>query len=281
VGIILLVYLFIGDDLNSTASSIKYAAAIGVAIMLIPKIALFYYCSFKLKEEHKLDPYKSSSSSFENPISHSDSKSKTSNYSSPESNKFIKSSRESTIINDEIFYEKALSEFESNRHKGLWIKILANNEGNEVKSKFEYIRIRAKDIQVEESAIKEQQEEQEKDRSLDEEINNFKNKKEASMESPNIILSIEFMPMKLPKNNGSDGSPKLVIPSVALSVVVGAAPLQRTEAMSKIWIYVKKHNLQDANNRRKIIADNNLRNIFGKSEVTMFEMAQLVNKHLK
>ena len=61
------------------------------------------------------------------------------------------------MVNDEIFYEKALSEFESDRSKGLWIKILAKNEGDEIKSKFEYIRIRAEELQIEDVAFGDQQ----------------------------------------------------------------------------------------------------------------------------
>jgi chromatin remodeling complex protein RSC6 len=163
----------------------------------------------------------------------------------------------------------------------LWIKILSKNEGDEVRSKFEYIRTRARDIEMEESALNEKQKEQSKEYSPNDNIDNFQNKKESSMEVLDFTPSIEFMPMKLPKNNDSNGSVKLLIPSVALSVVVGAVPMQRTEVISKIWVYIKGHNLQDANNRRKIIADDNLRKIFGKSEFTLFEMAQLVNKHLK
>jgi hypothetical protein len=87
--------------------------------------------------------------------------------------------------------------------------------------------------------------------------------------------------MQVPLNNGNDHFPKLLIPSVALSVVVGSAPLPRTEVVSKLWIYIKKHNLQDQINKRNINTDSNLRAIFGKPQVTMFELASLINKHLK
>ncbi len=157
VGIILLVYFFIGDDLNSTASSVKYAVVIGIVIMLIPKIALFYYCSLKLEEGQKVDSEKSSSSSSQNPRSKSNFKYKADSYSSTASNKATISPRESAMVNDEIFYEKALSEFESDCSKGLWIKILAKNEGDEIKSKFEYIRIRAEELQIEDVAFGDQQ----------------------------------------------------------------------------------------------------------------------------
>ena len=74
---------------------------------------------------------------------------------------------------------------------------------------------------------------------------------------------------------------KALTPSAALAAVVGAAPLPRTEVVSKMWIYIKKHNLQDSVNRRAINADDKLKAVFGKAQVTMFEMAGLIGKHLK
>jgi len=50
----------------------------------------------------------------------------------------------------------------------------------------------------------------------------------------------------------------------------------------KIWGYIKRNSLQDKKNRRMINADDKLKAVFGgKSQVSMFEMTKLVNKHLK
>ena len=70
-------------------------------------------------------------------------------------------------------------------------------------------------------------------------------------------------------------------PSAALAAVVGSTPLPRTEVVSKIWIYIKKHGLQDQANKRMINADAKLKEVFaGKAQVSMFEMAGLLGKHL-
>ncbi len=69
-------------------------------------------------------------------------------------------------------------------------------------------------------------------------------------------------------------------PSEALAAVVGAKPLPRTEVTKKIWAYIKKNGLQDKKNKRNINADDKLKPIFKKPQVTMFEMTKLVNKHL-
>lgn len=71
-------------------------------------------------------------------------------------------------------------------------------------------------------------------------------------------------------------------PSKELAEIVGATALPRTEVMKKVWGYIKKHNLQDAKNRRAINADDKLKAVFGgKKQVTMFEMTKLVSNHLK
>ena len=74
---------------------------------------------------------------------------------------------------------------------------------------------------------------------------------------------------------------KALTPSAALAAVVGAAALPRTEVVSKLWTYIKKNGLQDAANKRNINADAKLKEIFGKAQVTMFELAGLIGKHLK
>jgi chromatin remodeling complex protein RSC6 len=70
-------------------------------------------------------------------------------------------------------------------------------------------------------------------------------------------------------------------PSGDLANVVGSSPMPRTEVTKKLWQYIKRKGLQDAKNRRMINADENLRPIFGRAQVSMFEMTRLVNNHLK
>lgn len=66
-----------------------------------------------------------------------------------------------------------------------------------------------------------------------------------------------------------------------LEAVVGKGPMPRSEVVKKLWIYIKKNNLQDSENRRNINADAKLKVVFGgKGTVNMFEMTKLVSKHL-
>jgi chromatin remodeling complex protein RSC6 len=74
---------------------------------------------------------------------------------------------------------------------------------------------------------------------------------------------------------------KPLTPSPQLAAVVGTSPMPRTEVVSKLWAYIKKNKLQDNVNKRMVNADDKLRAIFGKSQVSMFEMAGLIGKHVK
>ena len=66
-----------------------------------------------------------------------------------------------------------------------------------------------------------------------------------------------------------------------LAMIVGKGPMPRSEVVKKLWVYIKKNNLQDAKNRRNINADPELKKVFGgKGTVSMFEMTKLVSKHL-
>lgn len=68
--------------------------------------------------------------------------------------------------------------------------------------------------------------------------------------------------------------------SADLATVVGKGPMARTDVTKNLWVYIKKNNLQDAKNKRNINADANLKKIFGKDTVNMFEMTKLVSSHL-
>ena len=74
---------------------------------------------------------------------------------------------------------------------------------------------------------------------------------------------------------------KALTPSAALGAVVGTKALPRTEAVKKIWVYIKANKLQDKTNKRMINADAKLKVVFGgKSQVSMFDMAKHLSKHL-
>ena len=69
--------------------------------------------------------------------------------------------------------------------------------------------------------------------------------------------------------------------SAELTVIVGKGPMPRSEVVKKLWVYIKKNNLQDPKDKRNIKADESLKKVFGGKEVVnMFEMTKLISKHL-
>lgn len=81
------------------------------------------------------------------------------------------------------------------------------------------------------------------------------------------------------KANSAFMKPMTVSPELA--EVVGKGPMPRSEEVKTLWVYIKKHNIQDPKAKRNILADANLKAVFGgKAMVNMFEMTKLVSKHL-
>jgi upstream activation factor subunit UAF30 len=72
-----------------------------------------------------------------------------------------------------------------------------------------------------------------------------------------------------------------VQPSPELGAVVGNDKLPRSQVISKVWEYIKEHNLQNPENKREIVADDKLKKVFGKDKVTMFEMNKYISAHVK
>jgi chromatin remodeling complex protein RSC6 len=100
------------------------------------------------------------------------------------------------------------------------------------------------------------------------------------------LATNNLMATKAPKKTTSKRKPnaaflKPVTPDEKLAAVVGSKPLPRTEIVSKLWVYIKKNNLQDKKVKTQINGDDTLKAIFdGKKSVTMFEMNKYVSKHL-
>lgn len=69
-------------------------------------------------------------------------------------------------------------------------------------------------------------------------------------------------------------------PSPELTEIVGDKDLPRSEVVSKVWEYIKKHDLQDAKDRRQINADDKLETVFGNKLASMFEMNKDLTLHL-
>jgi DNA topoisomerase-3 len=89
--------------------------------------------------------------------------------------------------------------------------------------------------------------------------------------------AVKTVKPKAPRKTGTAAGMQ---PSAALAAVIGSEPVARTQVIKKLWDYIKANGLQDATNKRAINADAKLLAVFGKPQVTMFELAGIVGKHL-
>ncbi|MEO5810376.1 MAG: SWIB/MDM2 domain-containing protein [Sphingomicrobium sp.] len=76
------------------------------------------------------------------------------------------------------------------------------------------------------------------------------------------------------------GLARPVTPSAELAAITGAAPLPRSQVVSKVWDHIRKNNLQNPANKREILADDKLKKVFGVDKCTMFEMNKHLSRHL-
>lgn len=70
-------------------------------------------------------------------------------------------------------------------------------------------------------------------------------------------------------------------PDATLAAVIGNKPMPRTEMVKAMWVYIKANDLQDSENKRNINADEKLKPLFGKKQITMFELAKIINEHIE
>lgn len=100
-------------------------------------------------------------------------------------------------------------------------------------------------------------------------------KKTAAKKAPAKKAAAKTTTAKAPRKAAAG-----LTPSAELAAVIGAEPVARTQVIKKLWDYIKAQGLQDAKNKRAINADAKLKPVFGKAQVTMFELAGIVGKHL-
>ncbi len=83
----------------------------------------------------------------------------------------------------------------------------------------------------------------------------------------------------MPKANSAFMKPMTLSPE--LEAVVGKGPMPRSEVTKALWVYIKKHDLQDPKNKKNILNDEKLKAIFGgKAVIGMMEMAGFISKHV-
>ncbi|KAJ8754840.1 hypothetical protein K2173_015352 [Erythroxylum novogranatense] len=104
-------------------------------------------------------------------------------------------------------------------------------------------------------------------------------KPEASVVSISNTLE-ESGTSKGKRRGGPGGLNKVCGVSPELQAIVGQSALPRTEIVKQLWAYIRKNNLQDPSNKRKIICNHELRLVFETDCTDMFKMNKLLAKHI-
>ena len=81
------------------------------------------------------------------------------------------------------------------------------------------------------------------------------------------------------KNTGK-GLSAPVQPDKVLGAIVGMNAMPRTEIVKKLWDYIKAEKLQDANDKRTILADEKLKPFFGANKLNMMKIASCISLHI-
>ncbi|KAJ4980722.1 hypothetical protein NE237_031559 [Protea cynaroides] len=90
----------------------------------------------------------------------------------------------------------------------------------------------------------------------------------------------ESAPTGTKRRGGPGGLNKVCGVSPELQAIVGEPALARTQIVKQLWAYIRKNNLQDPSNKRKIICNDELRLVFETDSTDMFKMNKLLAKHI-
>lgn len=73
-----------------------------------------------------------------------------------------------------------------------------------------------------------------------------------------------------------------LIPSPELADIIGAREILRTDAVKKLFQYIKENNLQDQKEKRYINLDEKMKKVFinNKDRISIFEISKYLGNHL-
>ena len=105
-------------------------------------------------------------------------------------------------------------------------------------------------------------------------------KSTAVPKAPKAVKAVKADATEAKPGRKMDALQKPLTPSPELAEIVGKDMLPRGQVVSKVWEYIRKHNLQNPADRREILADAALKKVFGRDKCTMFEMNKYLAQHL-
>ncbi|XP_020273817.1 upstream activation factor subunit spp27-like isoform X2 [Asparagus officinalis] len=124
----------------------------------------------------------------------------------------------------------------------------------------------------EENGVKEEEEEEEEEDEEDEEEEEERSNGGRSRKRSRSNKEV--------KKRGGGGFAKVCSLSPQLQEFLGETELARTEVVKRIWAYIRENSLQDPSNRRKILCDERMHNLFNVKSIDMFQMNKALSKHI-
>ncbi|KAI3886229.1 hypothetical protein MKW92_032941 [Papaver armeniacum] len=82
------------------------------------------------------------------------------------------------------------------------------------------------------------------------------------------------------KRGGGGGFNKVCSLSPELQKIIGVPEMARTEVVKQLWAYIREKELQDPKNKREILCDEALRDLFRVDSINMFQMNKVLSKHI-
>ncbi|KAI1614590.1 SWIB/MDM2 domain-containing protein [Exophiala viscosa] len=105
-----------------------------------------------------------------------------------------------------------------------------------------------------------------------------KTKKEKVTGSDDSDIDDEDKPQK-PKRETGFHKPLNLSPALS-NLLDGATQLSRPETTKRLWAYIKGNDLQDPSDKRFILCDSKMREVFRQDKVHMFTMTKLVSQQM-
>ncbi|KAG6547525.1 hypothetical protein Mapa_010973 [Marchantia paleacea] len=147
-------------------------------------------------------------------------------------------------------------------------------------------RVKTEDGAEDGEEQEEEEEEEEEEEQEEEKPTRRTRQSDAEPDSKRFKAKIDrAIKASLPKEKkkragGGGGLNKVCGLSPELQAIIGEAELPRTQVVKQLWVYIREKELQDPDNKRKILCNDELRGLFGVDSTDIFKMNKLLSRHI-
>ena len=114
-------------------------------------------------------------------------------------------------------------------------------------------------------------------------------KKKTTLKKSNKIVKRKSTAKKGSKKRKEGKTTKRIAPAALVKVmnvsanladIIGTKRASRPQAIKGLWAYIKKHNLQDPNQRQYFTPDEKMAKVFGKNKMKAIQMSKYLSANL-